>query len=90
MRTQLTAAATAIMLSVAACAPTSPGDNAALGAAGGAAVGFLTAKALNANPHWTVVSVLAGAAGGTLVARNNTEHSCAYSRGDGTYYTAAC
>jgi hypothetical protein len=90
MRTQLTAAATALTLFAAACAPTRPGDNAALGADGGAAVGFLTAKALNANPRWTVVAALAGAAAGTLVARNTTERTCAYSNGDGTYYTVAC
>ena len=90
MKIHAIAAAAAVSAALSACAPTYPGDQAALGAAGGAAVGFLTAKALNANPRWTVVSALAGAAAGTMVARNRTERTCAYSRGDGTYYTAPC
>lgn len=90
MKTQALGAAAAVSLLLTACAPTSPGDNAALGAAGGAAVGFLTAKALKANPEWTVASVIAGAAAGTMVARNRDGRTCAYSRGDGTYYTARC
>lgn len=83
------AAAAMVAMSISACAPTAA-DRQTLGAVGGAAVGFLAADALEANPEWTVVSVLAGAAAGTLVARNQSTRTCAYARGDGTYYTAAC
>ena len=90
MKSWMLGGTAALSIMVSACAPTSPGDRAALGAAGGAAVDFLAAEALDANPRWTVVSALAGAAAGTLVARNQTERTCAYARGDGTYYTVAC
>lgn len=56
----------------------------------GAGAGLITANALDANRNWTIVAVLAGAAAGTMVARNNAENKCAYSNGDGTYRTGPC
>ena len=60
------------------------------GAVVGGAIGLITAKALDANTNWTIIATLAGAAAGVMVARNNATNECAYSRGDGTYYTAPC
>ncbi len=61
-----------------------------MGALGGAAVGLITAKALDANSNWTVLATLAGAAAGVMVARNSQTGECAYSNGDGTYRTGPC
>ena len=60
------------------------------GVAGGAAAGLLTAEALGANDNWRLIAALGGAAAGTLVAQNAATQQCAFARGDGTYYTAAC
>ena len=57
-----------------------------LGAAGGLAV----ANLLGANTNWAIIGTVAGAAAGTLLARNTRTNTCAYARGDGTYYEAAC
>ncbi len=47
----------------------------------GAGAGLLTASAFQANSNWTIVSVLAGAAVGTMVARNAQTNECAYYAG---------
>lgn len=56
----------------------------------GAALGVITADALNADRNWTIVAALAGAAAGVLVARNNATNECAYARGDGIYVIRRC
>ena len=61
-----------------------------VGVAAGAAAGLITADALNADRDWRLIAALAGAAAGTIVAQNSRTGNCAYSRGDGTYYTAPC
>lgn len=65
-------------------------DRELVGGAAGAAGGALLASAFDADRGWTVVSALAGAAAGTLVARNTARNQCAYSNGDGTYRTVPC
>lgn len=75
---------------VSACQPLSPQDRSNLGLLGGAGAGVLLADAFDANPAWTLVAGLAGAAIGTQVARNTQTGQCAYSNGDGTYTVAAC
>ena len=60
------------------------------GGLAGGAVGLISAKVLGADDDWVVLATLAGAAVGTLVARNSATGQCAYSNGDGTYYTAPC
>jgi len=60
------------------------------GALIGGSLGFITAKALDADSDWVVVSTLAGAAAGTLVARNTARNRCAYATGDGHYRVAHC
>ncbi|WP_322865980.1 glucose-6-phosphate isomerase [Aquicoccus sp. G2-2] len=60
------------------------------GAAIGGALGLITAKALGANSNWAVLTTLAGAAAGVMVARNQATGECAYSNGDGTYRTGPC
>lgn len=82
----LLVAATAIS----ACQPLSPQDRSNLGLVGGAGAGLLLASAFNANPQWTILSTVAGAAIGTQVARNTQTGQCAYSNGDGTYSVAPC
>jgi len=61
-----------------------------VGLTAGAAAGLITAEALNANDEWRLIAVLAGAAAGTIVAQNSATGDCAYARGDGSYYVAAC
>lgn len=56
----------------------------------GAAGGLAAANLLGANNNWAIIGTVAGAAAGTLLARNTETGTCAYARGDGTYYEAAC
>lgn len=56
----------------------------------GAALGALTAKALENDRDWIIIGALAGAAVGTLVAQNSATNECAYARGDGTYSVRPC
>ncbi len=76
-------------LSLSACQMNS-NEQALLGGVVGAGAGLITAKALDANDNWTIIAVLAGAAAGTMVARNQASQQCAYSNGDGTYRTGPC
>ncbi|RKT34824.1 hypothetical protein BXY70_0848 [Roseovarius halotolerans] len=89
MQKTLIATAFAASLALTGCM-TAEQERQAAGAAIGGSLGLITAKALGANDNWTVVSTLAGAGAGVLVARNRNNNTCAYSRGDGTYYRAAC
>lgn len=84
----LTLACTAT-LALSAC-DTPPSNRELTGGVIGAAGGLLLATAFDANPSWTIVSALAGAAAGTLVARNTATNQCAYAVGDGTYRTQPC
>lgn len=89
MKTSILALVAAGSLALAGCMPTYD-RNQTGGALAGGAVGFITAKALDANSNWTIIATLAGAAAGAMVAQNNQTGECAYARGDGTYYTAPC
>jgi F0F1-type ATP synthase assembly protein I len=60
------------------------------GAIVGGGLGLVSSKVLGADNDWVVVSTLAGAAAGALVARNRANNTCAYANGDGTYYRAPC
>jgi osmotically inducible lipoprotein OsmB len=82
-------AATSAMLVLGGCNLTQ-NEATVLGGVAGAAGGLLLADALNANPNWTIVAALGGAAAGALVARNTRTGDCAYSNGRGQYYRAAC
>lgn len=78
-------------MTLSACMQMSESDRRDVGGATvGGAVGLITAKALDANSNWTVLSTLAGAAAGVMVARNQETGECAYSNGDGTYRTGPC
>ncbi len=77
-------------VAVSACQPLSPQDRSNLGLLGGAGAGLLLADAFNANPQWTILATVAGAAVGTQVARNTQTGQCAISNGDGTYRVAPC
>ncbi|PWE28541.1 glycine zipper 2TM domain-containing protein [Pararhodobacter marinus] len=89
MKSMILATAAIASLSLGACTM-SNNERTALGGLAGAAGGLILADALNANPNWTIVAALGGAAAGALVARNQNTGQCAYSNGDGTYYTGAC
>lgn len=91
MKTKLLPLALTGAMALSACMEMTPNQQNELGGAlAGAAVGVITAKALGANNNWTILTALAGAAAGSMVARNNQTNQCAYARGDGTYYTAPC
>ena len=79
-----------ITLVLPACQGMSPESRTAAGLAGGAAAGLIPADALRADDDWRIISALAGAAAGVLVAENMVTGECAYARGDGTYYVAPC
>ncbi|MFK7937779.1 MAG: glycine zipper 2TM domain-containing protein [Roseovarius sp.] len=78
------------MISLSGCDGMSEQGRIATGAIGGGALGYITADALGADSDWRLISALAGAAAGTLVARNPRRGRCAYARGDGGYYTRRC
>ena len=61
-----------------------------LGGVAGAVGGLAVSNLLGANSNWTILGTVAGAAAGTLLAQNMATGRCAYARGDGTYYEAAC
>jgi hypothetical protein len=88
-RPVLTAAAVAL-LALAACEGMTTEERMLMGGITGAAVGVLTAEALDADDDWTILAALGGAAIGALVARNDRTGECAYARGDGTYRIARC
>ena len=80
----------AAILAAAGCDNLTPEQRTVVGLTAGAAAGLVTAEVLGADRNWRIIAALAGAAAGTLVAQNAADGRCAYARGDGTYYTAAC
>lgn len=89
MRQTVLALALTAPVAVAGCM-TPQQQNQVGGALIGGSLGFITAKALDADDDWTVVSTLGGAAAGTLVARNAANNQCAYATGDGRYRRGPC
>lgn len=90
MRRAFLALTAATALATAGCDTMSDEQRTIVGLTAGAAAGLITAEALNADDDWRLIAALAGAAAGTLVAQNTATGTCAYARGDGTYYTARC
>jgi osmotically inducible lipoprotein OsmB len=85
----------AAALATAGCQNLTAQDQANLGLAAGAGAGLLLADAFDANPAWTVVSALGGAAIGQQVARNQNTNQCAYyagtnAQGQAVYRTGPC
>ena len=72
------------------CENLTPEQRTVVGMTAGAATGLITAEVLEADDDWRLIAALVGAAAGTIVAQNNSTQTCAYARGDGTYYTAPC
>ena len=85
-----TCIAAASLLALGACDNLTADQRTVAGLTGGAAAGLIAADVLEADDDWRLIAALAGAAAGTVVAQNNAGNSCAYARGDGTYYTAPC
>ena len=77
-------------LFLAACDNLTAEQRTVAGVAGGAAAGLIAADALKADDDWRLIAALGGAAAGTMVTQNNQTKTCAYARGDGTYYEAPC
>lgn len=69
-------------LALAGCSDPNTRDQVGAGVAGGA-IGAIAATALGANDAWTVAAAGAGAAAGSLYARNRQTQQCAYHTGDG-------
>lgn len=90
MRTTVLALAGAGVLGLAACENLTPDQQLAVGGLGGATAGLITAELFEADDNWRLISALGGATAGVLVAQNQATRQCAYARGDGTYFVAAC
>ncbi|RBI82864.1 glucose-6-phosphate isomerase [Rhodosalinus halophilus] len=90
MRIPLIAMLGALVMALSACENLTPEQRTVAGVAGGAAAGLIAADVLEADDDWRLISALAGAAAGTVVAQNQQTGMCAYARGDGTYYRAPC
>ena len=82
--------ALAALVLMAGCENLTTEQRTLVGITAGAATGLITAEALDADSNWRLIAALAGAAAGTLVAQNAASDRCAYARGDGTYFVAAC
>ena len=89
MKTVIGATVLAATVALAGCQMTSQ-EAMVFGPLAGAAAGLITANALNASRDWQIIAALGGAAAGTLVATNNATRTCAYARGDGTFFEAPC
>ena len=89
MKTLLKVAVLGSALAVAGC-QMGQTERMIVGGTAGAIGGLAVANLLGANSNWTILTTVAGAAAGTLLARNTATGSCAYARGDGTYYEAPC
>lgn len=92
MRRMIQATILAATVALAGCqmAPLSQTERNVVGGVAGAAGGLAVASLLGANSNWTILTTVAGAAAGTLLAQNQNTGRCAYARGDGTYYEAPC
>lgn len=77
-------------LAMAGCESMTREEQMVVGGLAGATVGLVTANAFDANTNWKIIAVLAGAAAGTLVARNTATDQCAYATGNGTYRILPC
>jgi len=86
LRTLAGGLATAAMLTLPACYDMTPKE----GLVYGAMAGLITAQVLEQDNDWTIVAILAGAAIGSIVARNDRTHQCAYAHDRGTYRVASC
>jgi hypothetical protein len=89
MKMKISAALFSALIALSACQPT-PQNQAAVGAVFGGAAGLALAELVDANPQWTAVAVLGGAAAGSVVAQNQATRECAYADGRGGYYVAPC
>ncbi|MEX5563996.1 glycine zipper 2TM domain-containing protein [Pseudophaeobacter sp. 1A16562] len=90
MKAKLAALTAAAVLALTGCENLTTEQRTVVGVTGGAAAGLIAAEALDANKNWRIIAALAGAAAGTVVAQNQATNTCAYARGDGTYYEAPC
>lgn len=90
MRKTITILAAGAAIALAGCDTMTPRERQLAGGLVGATAGLVTASALNAGAGWTLVTVLAGATAGTLVARNERTGQCAFARRDGRYLTRPC
>ena len=70
MRKAITILVAGAAIALAGCDTMTPRERQLTGGLVGATAGLLTASALSAGAGWTLVTVLAGATAGTLVARN--------------------
>lgn len=90
MKLHSISAACIALFALGACENLTPQQRTVAGVAGGAAAGLIAADVLEADDDWRLIAGLAGAAAGTVVAQNQQTGTCAYARGDGTYYRAPC
>ena len=78
------------VIALAGCGGMSPQARTVAGATGGAATGYAIAELADADGDWKAISALAGAAAGTLIARNPRKNRCAYANGRGGYKVRRC
>jgi osmotically inducible lipoprotein OsmB len=90
MTKKFAAGALAVTMALAGCEQMTQTERHIVGGLAGAGVGLVAADMLQANPNWTILAALAGAAAGTMVARNRQTGECAYAVGDGTYRVGPC
>lgn len=77
-------------LAVTGCDQLTQTERQVVGGLVGAAAGLVTADFLRADQNWTILTALAGAAAGAIVARNRATGECAFAVGDGTYRVGPC
>ena len=89
MRKIVPATFLAAALALGACQMTDT-ERSVVGGLAGATGGLAVANLFGANSNWKILGTAAGAAAGTLLAQHTVRDTCAYARGDGTYYEAPC
>lgn len=90
MTKQATALALSAILALAGCEGMTREERMVVGGLTGAAAGVVTAEILDVDDNWVIVAALAGAAIGSIVARNAETGDCAYAIGGGRYRIAPC
>lgn len=80
----------AAIFALTACEGMSRDERIILGGLTGATLAVITADALEVDDDWVILTALAGAAVGVLVARNRETNECAYKRRDGRYRVERC
>ena len=91
MKTSILSLTCVAALALSACErPLTNQEKTIVGGLAGIGAGIAASNVTGANKNWTVISTVAAATAGVLIARNNHTAECRYSDGQGGYVVRAC